>query len=139
FMPLGAIKVTIQKFYRVNGGSTQYKGVIPDLILPDPYEYLETGERFLDYSLEWDEVKPLSYEKWNKSKLFLSQERTASRKRVEKNERFKKMEESIKLLKQRKDQTSLPLQLTEAMNEQKKIKDEMERYKNDEPLAKIQV
>ncbi|MCW5198829.1 PDZ domain-containing protein, partial [Desulfobulbus sp. F3] len=47
---LGALKVTIQKFYRISGSSTQYKGVTPDVVVPSMLDYLETGEQYLDYS-----------------------------------------------------------------------------------------
>ena len=59
--PLGEVKLTIQKFYRVNGGSTQLKGVVPDIILPDRYHYLELGEREQDYAMEWTEIPAVSY------------------------------------------------------------------------------
>jgi carboxyl-terminal processing protease len=139
FVPMGAIKVTIQKFYRVNGHSTQYKGIVPHLILPDIYEYLETGERFLDYSLAWDEVKPLDYAKWTQTKLYLPQVLTFSRKRVEKNQRILKLADSIRFLKKRKDSSLLPLQLQESLDEQKNLKEEMEKYKSDDVLEKLSV
>ena len=66
---IGALKVTIQKFYRVNGSSTQYKGVTPDIIIPDPMGYAKNREQDLDYSLKWDQVKKLSYNKWDKFNL----------------------------------------------------------------------
>ncbi|MFL9485237.1 carboxy terminal-processing peptidase [Chitinophagaceae bacterium LWZ2-11] len=52
----GAVKLTFQKFYRVNGGSTQLKGVTPDVVLPDPYEYLKIREKDNPSSLPWDEI-----------------------------------------------------------------------------------
>ena len=58
---LGALKVMIQKFYRVNGGSTQYKGVEPDIVLPNLSEHIKSGERYLDYSLPWDSIEPIEY------------------------------------------------------------------------------
>ncbi|MFT5729081.1 MAG: carboxyl-terminal processing protease [Desulforhopalus sp.] len=58
---LGALKVTIQKFYRVNGGSTQYEGVVPDIILPNLSEHIKSNERYLDYSLPWDSIEPIEY------------------------------------------------------------------------------
>ncbi len=54
--PLGSVKVTMQKFYRINGGTTQLKGVIPDITLPDPYAYIDMGEKELDFPLPWDEI-----------------------------------------------------------------------------------
>jgi carboxyl-terminal processing protease len=61
---LGALKVMIQKFYRVNGSSTQYKGVEPDIVLPNLFEHIKSGERYLDYSLPWDSIDPVEFEKW---------------------------------------------------------------------------
>ena len=58
---LGALKVMIQKFYRVTGGSTQYKGVEPDIVLPNLSEHIKSGERYLDYSLPWDSIEPVEY------------------------------------------------------------------------------
>lgn len=53
---LGSLKLTLQKFYRVNGGSTQQRGVIPDVILPDQYEYLKMREKDNPDALPWDEI-----------------------------------------------------------------------------------
>jgi carboxyl-terminal processing protease len=64
FMPLGALKMTTQKFYRVSGDSTQYRGVIPDVILPDRSRYNEYGERYLDYSLPWDRIEEVEHKEW---------------------------------------------------------------------------
>ena len=64
YKPMGALKLTIEKFYRINGGSTQYKGVTSDVVLPDPYAYLEISEQTLEYAPPWDQVKPLNYQKW---------------------------------------------------------------------------
>lgn len=58
----GAIKLTFQKFYRINGGSTQLKGVEPDIVMPDTYEYLEFREKDNANSLPWDEIQKASYE-----------------------------------------------------------------------------
>lgn len=59
---LGALKATIQKFYRVDGGSTQYKGVEPDIVLPSLFQHLKSGEQYLDYSLTWDQDEPVKYD-----------------------------------------------------------------------------
>jgi carboxyl-terminal processing protease len=58
---LGALKVMIQKFYRVTGGSTQYKGVEPDIVLPSLLEHIKSGERYLEYSLPWDSIKAVEF------------------------------------------------------------------------------
>lgn len=58
---IGALKLTIQKFYRVNGGSTQLKGVTPDILFPDQYEHIDMGERKDKSALEWDEIPAADY------------------------------------------------------------------------------
>jgi carboxyl-terminal processing protease len=65
YMPLGALKMTTQKFYRVSGDSTQYRGVVPDIILPDRSRYNEFGERYLDYSLPWDRIEEVEHDYWS--------------------------------------------------------------------------
>jgi len=62
---LGSVKMTIQKFYRINGGSTQLRGVVPDIIMPDQYEYLKMREKDEMFAMEWDEITPAFYSKWN--------------------------------------------------------------------------
>jgi carboxyl-terminal processing protease len=62
--PLGSLKMTVQKFYRINGGATQLKGVTPDIVLPDYFNYMDFGEKDLDHPMPWDEISQLSYTKW---------------------------------------------------------------------------
>jgi carboxyl-terminal processing protease len=62
---LGSLKLTLQKFYRINGGSTQLKGVVPDVVIPDQYEYLEFREKDNEDAMKWDEIKEANYTKWN--------------------------------------------------------------------------
>lgn len=61
YKPLGSMLVTIQKFYRINGGATQLKGVVPDIIFPDIYSEIETGEREQDFALPWTQINPAPY------------------------------------------------------------------------------
>ncbi|MEN4534151.1 carboxy terminal-processing peptidase [Pantoea agglomerans] len=60
---LGSVSYTIQKFYRINGGSTQRKGVTPDLLMPTGVEAAETGEKFEDNALPWDSIKAATFVK----------------------------------------------------------------------------
>ena len=71
FRPLGALAMTIQKFYRVTGASTQFRGVIPDIILPESSAYLEVGEQYLDHPLPWDTVAAVSFPRWDDSPIRL--------------------------------------------------------------------
>jgi len=63
----GAVSLTFQKFYRVNGGSTQLKGVVPDIIMPDTYEYLKIREKDNPNSLPWDAIPQTAYQPWQGS------------------------------------------------------------------------
>ncbi len=101
---LGALKVTIQKFYRVNGGSTQYRGVIPDVVLPSMLDYLKTGEQYMDNSLPWDQVENVGSHSWKGPRFDVEQARKRSREYVAKSKKFKKIEEeSLKAEKRSED------------------------------------
>ena len=58
---LGTIKLTLQKFYRINGGSTQLKGVTPNIVIPDQFEYLKYREKDNPDALPWDEIQKADY------------------------------------------------------------------------------
>lgn len=60
-MPTGSIKYTMQKFYRINGGATQLRGVESDIVLPNFYTYIKTGEREMDHAMPWDEIQKADY------------------------------------------------------------------------------
>jgi carboxyl-terminal processing protease len=62
---LGTVKLTLQKFYRINGGSTQLKGVYSDIVLPDNLEYLKVREKDDPDALPWDEISKAPYTNWN--------------------------------------------------------------------------
>ena len=61
---LGTVKLTLQKFYRINGDATQQKGVVPDIILPDRLEFLKIREKDNPYALKYDEIKKADYTTW---------------------------------------------------------------------------
>ncbi len=108
---LGALKVGIQKFYRVNGGSTQYKGVEPDIVLPSLFDHIKSGERYLEYSLPWDSIDPVEYAPYVGFDVDIDELRKKSLARVGKDKGFQIiMEESVKA-KQRSDETSLSINI----------------------------
>jgi carboxyl-terminal processing protease len=61
---LGTVKLTLQKFYRINGGATQLKGVTPDVVIPDRYEFFKSREKDNDAALSWDEINKAAYQPW---------------------------------------------------------------------------
>jgi len=110
---LGALKVTIQKFYRVNGGSTQYKGVEPDIVLPSLFQHLESGEQYLDNSLPWDRVDPVPFTRFASSSFDLDSLMEKSAKRVQHDEGLQVIAEEAKKATERSEQTSISLKLTD--------------------------
>jgi len=86
--PLGALKVTMQKFYRITGASTQVKGVVPDIVLPDSLEFLKSGEQFSKNPLPWDTVAAVSFEPWSEPRPDLEALRRQSRARVSRDADF---------------------------------------------------
>ncbi len=110
--PLGALKLTIQKYYRINGGATQLKGVVPDIMLPDMYSYIDFGEEQEPYALKWDEVKKAKYKEWSPNyKLDKIQKETD--KRVSKDDTFSSINENAKRLNKRRNETLYSLNLEE--------------------------
>ncbi|MCP2043546.1 carboxyl-terminal processing protease [Pontibacter sp. HSC-36F09] len=120
YKPFGALKLTIQKFYRINGGTTQLRGVTPDVILPDAYSYLEFGEKEQEYALPFDEISPARYKPWSRAKLNIPAIQASSKSRVSGNESFKIIQQSGERLKKQVDITSRSLSLKKYMEEDKK-------------------
>jgi len=122
FSPFGALKITIQKFFRVNGSSTQYKGVTPDIILPDLYGHLESGERHLDYSLPWAKIDPVAHKNWDKFSYNIAKLKANSKARVAKDKKFSKINQSIKWFDERKAIKTKDLNLNKYLAEKKMLK-----------------
>mgnify|MGYP003956578505 CR=1 FL=1 len=130
FDHLGALKVTIQKFYRINGGSTQSKGVVPDIIIPDTFSALEIGERFLDYSLPWDTISATEFAKWDYKLKYLDMLKKQSQKRIQESKDFLFLENQIDFLTKIQNKTNYSLNIDEAVHEKnKRIK--MNQYIDD--------
>jgi len=126
--PLGEVKLTIQKFYRVNGGSTQLRGVVPDIILPDRFHYIEVGEKDHDFAMEWTEISPVEYGQ-NVTKLKdKAAWEAASAERVKNSETFNKVLENAKYLKEQRDRSTYSLNLKFFQEEISRIEEESKRY-----------
>ncbi|RPD46813.1 tail-specific protease [Hymenobacter sediminis] len=125
--PFGSLKLTTSKFYRINGGSTQFKGVIPDIILPDAYSYLDQGEKETDYPLKWDEITPARYRAWNAAPP-IDKLRQASQARVNASASFKQLSDMVARMVKRKDDTKVSLKLANYRAEQEQAKLESDKY-----------
>ncbi len=119
YAPIGSLKLTMQKFYRVNGGSTQLRGVNSDIVLPDKYEKLYKGEREEDYPMPWDEIAPASINRWNATWSY-DEIKKKSKARVEGDLTFKQIRELEEKFKKQADNTFISLNLEKYRAEQKK-------------------
>jgi carboxyl-terminal processing protease len=108
---LGALKVTIQKFYRVSGDSTQYNGVTPDVVLPDVLEHLDSGEKSLDYSLPWDQIVGAAYSPMPALGLDVEAVRGASASRVATDEKFQEIVRESERIMERNEESMTPIDL----------------------------
>jgi carboxyl-terminal processing protease len=97
----GSLKLTIQKFYRISGGSTQLKGAESDVVIPSPYSALDVGEAALKGPLPYDEVKPAEFEKWSGRPFDLADLRARSAARVADDTEFKFLLEDTQRMKDR--------------------------------------
>ena len=123
---MGSLKLTIQKFYRITGKSTQWEGVTPDIVLPDVYSYWE-GEKDVENALPWDEIASVKFDKWEQ-KLNIKKLKKNSEKRVEGNEVLQLIGENAKRLKDRREQTVSTLNYEEYKNKQEALKNESKKF-----------
>lgn len=127
---LGTLKFTMSKFYRVNGGSTQWKGVEPDILLPDVYMLQEYGEKKLPHSIKWDEIPASVYTPWSITPIDFGSLKENSNARVEENETFKLIKENAMRYKALREETEVSLNYDKFVAEQQKREEEGEKYKD---------
>jgi len=126
---LGALKTTTQKFYRINGGSTQLEGVSSDVVMPDRYAYLKMGERDVDNAMPWDKIDPAVYNIWNKTSNF-EKAIAESKKRIAQNPDFKLIEENAKWIDDRSKENEYSLKFEDFKKNQKAIEETNKKYKS---------
>ena len=131
---LGSIKLTIQKFYRINGDATQLKGVSSDILLPDNYMYIKTGEKEQDYPMAWDQIESASYD--SKSYQVKKSVFETSNARVQSNETFKLIEENARRWEKQRESRKYPLSIAKYALQEEKQKAEGEKF---EILNKLEI
>jgi carboxyl-terminal processing protease len=99
---MGAFKFTIQKYYRINGGSVQLEGVKSDIVIPNRYSYIDFGEKEQDNPLEWDEITPVEFTPWS-SNFDYSSAIQKSKLRIKSNEYLKLIDDNAKWIKSIRD------------------------------------
>jgi carboxyl-terminal processing protease len=130
----GALKLTIQQFYRANGESTQIKGVVPDLKLPNVFDQEEIGEGKLDNSLQFGKIDGVAHDQFNRTPADLvTQLNTRSEARRKESDKFKKVETAIQKIKERK--ATHTISLNEAKYRAEIVADEKDKDKKDDLKA----
>lgn len=124
---MGALKFTTQKFYRINGGSTQLEGVKSDVIVPDRYSYIDIGEKDQSNPLPWDKISPVDYNIWDgyfdyDSTIQKSTERMAT------NEQLKLIDANAQWVKQIRDRENFSLNYNQYKEELKRNEEEAKRF-----------
>jgi len=116
----GTLKITINKFYRVSGASTQLKGVASDIVLPDILNYsTEIGETSLENPLPWDTIPSATYDKLNLAQPYLAQLKKDSAARIATNQDFTYIRQDIDELKKLQADKTMTLNEREALKERK--------------------
>lgn len=124
--PIGSVKITQQKFYRINGGATQLKGVIPDIMLADPYALIDLGEKEYDNPMPWDEITKADYMPFNG--INYDKVIKNSQKRTSTSASFALVEKQAQEIKEKKDDTKYSLNLQEFRAEQKQLREQNKKY-----------
>jgi carboxyl-terminal processing protease len=124
---LGFLKMTIQKFYRINGGSTQMEGVYSDIALPDRYSYMKFGERDMEGALKWDMVPQAKYTTVDSYSNF-SEVVNTSKERIANDPKFQLINEYAKWLKKEQDDTSYSLNYKEYVQKLEERETYAERF-----------
>ena len=133
---LGSLKITIQKFYRINGTTTQLVGVTPDIIMPDRYRYLEFGEKENKFSLGSDKIAAAFYNITNNREMAIKNAVVNSTKRISESILFAEIEKLARKIEKQNKKTRFTLNLEEYRLEMKQL--EIDNKKYDEMIKAIQ-
>ncbi len=126
----GAVGLTFQKFYRVNGGSTQLKGVVPDVVMPDAYEYLKIREKDNPNSLPWDAIPQAPFEYWtNSSSNSIASISKIEQERISADPNLTLLKSNLKWLSTRSD-SPINLQINKFKQMQKQVLNTVEQNNN---------
>jgi carboxyl-terminal processing protease len=135
--PLGALKLTIQKYYRINGGTPQLKGVTPDIILPDNYMYIPYGEKEQDYALPYDEIDKAEYDEWEVGVNQYPNLVHKSKLRIDTTPKFSLIEQYARWIKDERENSKVSLNLEIFREEQRIYREEAKKYKGMRQSSKL--
>jgi carboxyl-terminal processing protease len=126
---LGAIKLTTQKFYRINGGSTQLEGVKSDVVVPDRYSYIDLGEKDQSNPLQWDKISPARYTPWDG---YIDYETTIAQStaRMKAHPQIALIDENARWLKEQQEEDQIPLNYQAYVEREEKNKEKSQYFKS---------
>ena len=141
YKPLGSLKMTTQKFFRVNGGSTQLIGVTPDIVLPDNYQYMDVGEKEYDHAMKWTEIDAVEYSQDVALLDHIDEVAATSKKRVDKNDKFTKVLANAERIKKYRDNSTYSLNIDQFIEEMDQREEDSEQYKDlyDTDIASLKI
>lgn len=128
FGDVGALKTTTQKFYRINGGSTQLEGVSSDVAIPDRYSYIKIGERDAENAMPWDKIDEANYQTVKAIPNFDAVV-ASSKKRIAENTQFQLIDENAKWINDRKEDNIVSLNINKFKAEQAGIEEATKKFK----------
>lgn len=131
--PLGSVKITTQQFYRVNGASTQFTGVVPDVVVPDVFSYRDIGEKALDHPLPEDTIGAANFELWLDRSVPRERLIEASRARVEASPIFNAIESRAELMRDEYARYRRTLNLQRELEDQERLDREAEEFNAAKP------
>ncbi len=134
--PLGSVQFTIAKFYRIDGGSTQHKGVVPDIKYPSPIDPAEWGESQEETALPWDSIDRANYATFGADQSAVDVLTAKHNKRIMENPEFKYIYEDIKDYKEKKNRDFVSLVKSERLAE-KKAEEEQDLARANERLTRL--
>ena len=116
---MGALKVTTDIFYRINGESVQLEGVQSDIIIPDSYMYIFNGERDEKNPIKWDKIGPATYTKWNKYSDKFNYVKDQINKKLDQNKLINNIYDRAEWIRNQQNQKNVPLNIVEYKKYQK--------------------
>jgi carboxyl-terminal processing protease len=127
---MGALKVTTDIFYRINGESVQLEGVQSDIIIPDSYMYIFNGERDEKNPIKWDKIGPATYTKWNKYSDKFNYVKDQINKKLDQNKLINNIYDRAEWIRNQQNQKNVPLNITEYKKYQKNQKQKASQFDN---------
>ena len=127
---MGALKVTTDIFYRVNGESVQLEGVQSDIIIPDSYMYIFNGERDEKNPIKWDKIGPATYTKWNKYNDKFNYVKDQINKKLNQNKLINNIYDRAEWIRNQQNKKNVPLNIVKYKEYQKNQKQQASQFDN---------